>query len=156
MNTDERAERARNNFQSGFNCPQSVVHAFDDVLVANGIDPDTALRLASPFGGGMGRLREVCGAVTGMFMLLGLLEGFSDPEEYDGKAALYEDAQRLAEEFRRRQGSILCRDLLGLSEGPSESAPEHRTQAYYESRPCAELCACAASLVADMAQEKGL
>lgn len=156
MNTDERVDRARNNFQSGYNCPQSVVHAFDDVLEANGIDPDTALRLASPFGGGMGRLREVCGAVTGMFMLLGLLEGFSDPEEYDGKADLYEDAQRLAEEFRRRQGSILCRDLLGLSEGPSESAPERRTQAYYESRPCAELCACAAGLVADMAQEKGL
>ena len=156
MDTDERAERARENFRSGYNCPQSVVHAFDDVLEANGVDPDVALRLASPFGGGMGRLREVCGAVTGMFMLLGLMEGFSDPEEYDGKAALYEDAQRLAEEFRRQQGSILCRDLLGLSEGPSESAPERRTQAYYESRPCAELCACAAKLVAEKAcQKKG-
>lgn len=154
MDADERAERARNNFRTGYNCPQSVVHAFDDVLEANGVDPDTALRLASPFGGGMGRLREVCGAVTGMFMLLGLLEGFSDPEEYDGKAALYEDAQRLAEEFRRRQGSILCRDLLGLSDGPSDAAPERRTESYYESRPCAELCACAASLVAGLTQEK--
>ena len=153
MDTDGRATRARNNFRAGYNCPQSVVHAFDDVLEANGIDPDTALRLASPFGGGMGRLREVCGAVTGMFMLLGLLEGFSDPEEYDGKAALYEDAQRLAEEFRKRQGSILCRDLLDLSEGPSDAAPERRTQAYYESRPCAELCACAASLVENMRQK---
>ena len=150
MDADERAERARNNFLAGYNCPQSVIHAFDDVLEANGIDPDTALRLASTFGGGMGRLREVCGAVTGMFMILGLLEGFSDPGEYDGKAALYEDAQQLAGEFRKRQGSILCKDLLGLSDGPSESAPERRTQAYYESRPCAELCACAASLVENM------
>ena len=153
MDADERAKRAMDNFREGYNCPQSVVHAFDDVLEANGIDPDTALRLASPFGGGMGRLREVCGAVTGMFMLLGLLEGFSDPEEYDGKAALYEDAQRLAEEFRRQQGSILCRDLLGLSDGPSESAPERRTEAYYESRPCAELCAYAARLVEEMRRE---
>ena len=155
MDEVNRAERARNNFRAGYNCPQSVVHAFDDVLEANGIDPDTALRLVSPFGGGMGRLREVCGAVTGMFALLGLLEGFSDPEEYDGKAALYEDAQRLAEEFRSMQGSILCRDLLGLSDGPSESSPERRTQAYYESRPCAELCACAASLVEDLRQKAG-
>lgn len=149
MDAKKREARARDNFLKGYNCPQSVVHAFDDVLEEHGMDSGSVLRLASTFGGGMGRLREVCGAVSGMFMILGVQEGYDDPDEYDGKAALYEDAQRLAERFRAEQGSILCRELLGLGEGSSESVPEHRTESYYANRPCSELCACAARLLAE-------
>lgn len=152
MLAEERAELARKNFLAGYNCPQSVVHAFDDVLLENGIDPSTALRLASPFGGGMGRMREVCGAVSGMLMIIGLLEGYNDSEAYDAKADLYAHIQELASAFREEHGTILCRDLLGLAEGTSASAPEKRTQAYYHNRPCAEFCATAARLVGELVE----
>ena len=153
MTGEERAERARNNFLAGYNCPQSVLHAFDDVLEEHGIEPSVALRLASPFGGGMGRMREVCGAVSAMLMIIGLTEGYDDPEVYDAKADLYARVQELAGAFRDENGSILCRELLGLGEGTSESAPEQRTQAYYESRPCAELCATAARIAGEYVQQ---
>lgn len=149
MLAEQRAERARQCFLAGHNCPQSVVNAFDDVLEDNGIDLATAVRLASPFGGGMGRMREVCGAVSGMLMILGLLEGYDDPAADDAKARLYERVQELADEFRAENGSILCRELLGLSEGPSEPTPSARTEAYYHSRPCAEYVASAARILAE-------
>ena len=149
MQAEERASRARQNFESGCNCPQSVVGAFDDVVARQGMDPEVALRLASPFGGGMGRLREVCGAVSGSLMVLGLVEGYSDPTIYDGKARLYEQVQELAARFREENGSILCRELLGLEEGPSSARPEERTESYYAARPCAELCASAARILSE-------
>lgn len=147
MEAVDRARCARENFMSGCNCPQSVVRAFDDVLVARGIDPATASRLASPFGGGMGRMREVCGAVSGMLMILGLVEGYDDPSDYDAKSELYARVQQLAQEFKAQNGSILCRELLGLENGPDKPLPEQRTEAYYDSRPCAELCASAAQIL---------
>lgn len=149
MDANERAERARENFLSGCNCPQSVVGAFADVLEKNGIDVEVATKLASPFGGGMGRMREVCGAVSGMLMILGLEEGYNDPSDDEAKARLYERVQELAGEFKAQNGSILCRELLGLAEGPDAPKPEARTQAYYHNRPCAEYCASAAQILAE-------
>lgn len=150
MSAEEREARARENFLAGHNCPQSVVHAFDDVLEENGIDPVVALRLASPFGGGMGRMREVCGAVSGMLMILGLVDGYDDPTEDDKKAELYAHVQQLADGFRAEHGTILCRELLRLQkEGADAPTPEKRTEAYYHARPCAEFCATAARLVGE-------
>lgn len=149
MTAQQRAAQAQKNFLDGYNCPQSVVHAFDDVLQKNGIDVEAALRLASPFGGGMGRMREVCGAVSGMFMILGLLEGYSDPAAFDAKADLYATAQELAAAFREEHGTILCRELLGLQKGPDAPTPERRTAAYYADRPCAAYCETAARVLAE-------
>ena len=141
MDAAEREELARRNFTAGYNCAQSVVRAFDDVFEEHGVDPETAALLASPLGGGMGRMREVCGAVSGMLLVLGLAEGYNDPEAFDAKKELYEKAQALAGAFKDENGSIICRELLGLDAGPSEATPEKRTESYYGSRPCAELVA---------------
>ena len=152
MDAMERAERARRSFLEGYNCAQSVVRSFDDVLEERGIDLETALRMASPFGGGMGRLREVCGTVSGMMLVLGLVEGYDDPSAYEAKKELYREVQDLAGTFREENGSIVCRELLGLGAGPSRPAPERRTDAYYRKRPCPELCASAARILADHLQ----
>lgn len=149
MDAVERGELARQNFLKGYNCAQSVVRAFDDVLEARGVDPQVAARMASPFGGGMGRLREVCGTVSGMLLVLGLVEGYDDPKAYEAKKELYQEVQDLAGSFREENGSLVCRELLGLGSGPSEPVPERRTDAYYKKRPCPELCACAARILAD-------
>lgn len=147
MAVQDHAERARELFESGCNCPQSVVLAFADVLEQEGLEPTTVARLASPFGGGMGRLREVCGAMSGMLMVLGLLEGYDDPQAYDAKKELYATVQELAGKFKGENGSYLCRELLGLEEGPDVSVPEVRTEAYYERRPCADIVAAAAGIL---------
>lgn len=142
-----RAEKARQNFLAGYNCSQSVVLAFDDVLAEQGLDPTLAVRLASPFGGGMGRMREVCGAVSGMLFVLGAVEGYDDPKARAAKTKLYQTVQRLAGAYRDEHGSIVCRELLGLSSGPSDPTPERRTEQYYRKRPCMELCASAAAIL---------
>ncbi len=149
MNAEERAERARENFFEGYNCAQSVALAFDDVFAEKGIDRETLAHLASPFGGGMGRLREVCGAVSASLMLLGVLEGYDDPQTFDAKKELYEKVQGLANDYREETGSIICRELLGLGEGADVPVPERRSQGYYERRPCSELCATAARIAAE-------
>lgn len=149
MDATERAERARSNFLQGYNCSQSVVLAFDDVLAEQGLDARTALRLASPFGGGMGRMREVCGSVSGMLMVLGLAEGYDDAKAFKAKKELYGSVQGLAARFREENGSIVCRELLGLPKGPSDPTPERRSEGYYRKRPCQELCACAAAILAE-------
>ena len=149
MEAMEREARARNNFLDGCNCPQSVVRAFDDVLREHGIDPEVAMRLASPFGGGMGRMREVCGAVSGMLMVLGLVEGYDDPADDVAKAELYAHVQELAGQFRQEHGTIICRELLARGEGPDDPTPAARTAAYYHERPCAEFCATAARVLGE-------
>ncbi len=134
---------AKELFLNGYNCAQAVFVAFCD---ETGIAPETAKRISSSFGGGMGRLREVCGAVSGMFMAAGALYGENslDPE---GKKEHYERIRHLAEGFRRINGSIICRELLGLAPGESGGDPAARTREYYEKRPCAELVADAARLL---------
>ncbi len=138
------AQKAMKLFKEGYNCSQSVFLAFEDL---HGIDRKKALMLSSSFGGGMGRLREVCGAVSGMFMVAGCLYGYSDPDDYEGKKAHYERIQLLAKEFEERNGSIVCRKLLGLGEGKDIPSPEKRTDAYYKKRPCGELVGMAAAIM---------
>lgn len=131
-------------FKDGCNCSQAVFLAFEDKY---GIDRKTALMLSSSFGGGMGRLREVCGCVSGMFMVAGVLYGYDNVKDYDAKKIHYERIQFLAKEFETRNGSIVCRQLLGLTEGKDVPAPEKRTESYYQKRPCAELVGIAAAIM---------
>ena len=144
-------EKAKNFFLQGYNCSQAVLLAFCDEL---GLDQDTALRLSSSFGGGMGRLREVCGAVSGMFMVIGLRFASDNPNDTEAKALHYKRIQALAQTFKAENSSIICRDLLGLSQkGASNPVPEERTAEYYKKRPCKELVEFAALITAQYIAE---
>lgn len=143
-------KKAMDLFKEGYNCSQSVFLAFADKYE---MDEKTALRLSSSFGGGMGRLREVCGAVSGMFMVAGMLYGYENADDYEGKKAHYERIQYLAKEFEKENGSIICRHLLGLNEGKDNPTPEKRSDTYYKKRPCAELVGSAAEIMAHYIKE---
>ena len=127
------SEKACEYFRQGYNCAQSTLLAFSDVI---GFSEETTLKLASSFGGGMGRLREVCGAVSAMFMIAGLLKGYTSPNDDEIKALHYELIQKLAEEFKSQTGSYICRDILGLEQEKDVPIPSKRTEEYYEERPC--------------------
>ena len=144
------AERAGELFLQGYNCAQSVFLAFSDEL---GLDRSAAARMASSFGAGMGRLREVCGAVSAMFLIAGIAAGYDDPADTDAKAAHYRRIQALATQFRQRHGTLICRELLGLPDGPDDPAPSPRTAAYYASRPCGQCIADAAEITARFVAE---
>jgi C_GCAxxG_C_C family probable redox protein len=146
---ENHSELTKELFIKGYNCSQSVFAAFCD---ETGMDLETALKLSSSFGGGMGRLREVCGAVTGIFMVVGMVYGYSDPEDSEAKAEHYELIQTLAAKFREENGSIICRELLELPEGPDSPVPEERTEAYYARRPCSELVEHAAEILEEYIQ----
>lgn len=139
-----RREKAMALFEQGYNCAQSVFLAFADL---HGLDEKTAAALSSSFGGGMGRLREVCGAVSGMFMTIGMLYGYDDPKAVAEKAELYARVQELAADFERENHSIVCRELLGLTVKKEAPKPEARTAEYYKKRPCKELVGDAAELL---------
>lgn len=129
-----KAREAMDLFRQGYNCAQAVLVAFCKDL---GLDEQQALMLSSSFGGGIGRMREVCGAVSGMAMVAGLARGYTDPRASSEKAAHYERIQKLANKFREKNGSIICRELLGLTRpGPDSPVPEERTTDYYKKRPC--------------------
>lgn len=140
----ERKDRAMKYFEKGYNCAQSVFLAFGDL---HGMDERMAARFASSFGGGMGRLREVCGTVTGMFLVAGILYGYEDPKAGKEKTEHYKRIQELAAEFEEQNGSIVCRELLGLTVKREEPVPEERTEAYYKKRPCKELVGQAAQIM---------
>lgn len=140
-----RKERAMQNFLMGYNCTQSILLAFEDVLPEE--SREEIIRMSSAFGGGMGRLREVCGSVSGMFLVAGLLYGYSGPETGERKAELYSKIQQLAHEFEEQNGSIVCRELLGLSVKEQEPVPEARTKEYYKKRPCKELIGMSAEIL---------
>ena len=142
-----REEKALQAFTDGANCAQAVVIAYADAL---GIDEKTAARLGSSFGGGIGRLREVCGAVSGMMMVYGLLKGYDDLKDSAAKKAHYANVQALAAKFREENGSIVCRELLKGVETTSGGVPEPRTEEYYKKRPCPALAACAAGILDEM------
>lgn len=144
-------ERAVSLFNEGYNCAQAVFAAFCDETM---MDFDTAVKLSSSFGGGMGRLREVCGAVSGMFMAAGLLYGYNDPKDTEAKKQHYTLIQKLAAKFKEKNGSIVCRELLGLDHKHDGPAPEARTVAYYKKRPCAEYVRCAAEILDELIAEK--
>lgn len=138
---------AEENFRRGCNCAQSVLLAFSDIT---GLEEETALRLSSSFGGGLGRLREVCGAVSGAAMVLGLVKGYSAPDDREAKKAHYRLIQDFADRFRQYNGSIICRELLQGVETVKGKEPEERTQAYYQKRPCPRLCRQAAQILDEM------
>lgn len=140
-----RADKAKQYFLNGYNCAQAVAMAFADLM---DMDEYTAARLTSGFGGGVGRMREVCGSVSGMAFVMSSLYGYGDAAETENKKQLYGEIQQLAEEFRAQNGSIVCRELLGLShKGPDSPVPEPRTAQYYQKRPCHELVRCSADIL---------
>ena len=139
-----RREIAMENFLKGYNCSQSIVLAFKDMLP---IDEELLSKMASSFGGGMGRLREVCGSVSGMFMVAGFLYGYDGPETGQVKADHYARIQELARRFEEKHGSIVCREMLGLSVRHDVPTPEARTKEYYKKRPCAEIIGDAAEIL---------
>lgn len=179
---DEAHERAKNNFLSGLNCTQSVVEVFAEEL---GVDKDLIVPLVLPFGGGVCRMREMCGTVSGMMFCLGMkMKQNADknaataeqimltgqlPDYKLKKDETYAEGQKLAQEFRKVNGSIICRELLGLvpmgtsealmKEGKADShkadspVSEERTPDYYKKRPCAELCGVAAEIFAKWLQD---
>ena len=138
-----RADKAEELFRSGYNCSQSVFAAFADVA---GMSVEDAAQLASPFGAGFGKMREVCGAVSGMTMVMGKVAGYSDPGDYEGKKVLYALIQRMCAEFEAAEGSLICRELLGLEKGEDIGEPAVRTEEYYRSRPCIGACRTAAEI----------
>ena len=144
----ERCEKAAGLFLEGYNCAQAVAVAFSDVT---GLSPDFSAKMASSFGGGLGRLREVCGAVSGMAMVLGLLYGYDGPETGEEKMAHYRRVQELAAKFREENGSIVCRDIL--KNPPSDPAPSPRTAEYYAQRPCARMVYTAAKILEEYIEE---
>lgn len=121
-------------FNEGYNCAQAVMVAFCDLT---GLQKDFAARIASPYGGGMGRMRQVCGAVSGMLMVTGLLYGYEDPKDTEGKRALYKLEQDLAGQFKAQTGSIICGELLKNPD--TDPNPSPRTEEYYKLRPCARM-----------------
>lgn len=136
---ESRAQRAQDLFKQGFNCAQAVFAACADLY---GIEDEAlALRLSASFGGGMGRMRMVCGAASGVFMLAGLHNGSATPHDNTGKMANYALVQQLAGDFKAQYGSLICAELLGLAPKPQDPKPEERTQQYYEKRPCSEMVA---------------
>lgn len=145
-----RREMAMANFMKGYNCSQSIVLAFSDML---DIDEKSLLKIASSFGGGMGRLREVCGSVSGMFMVAGLLYGYDGPETGQVKADHYARIQELAHRFEEQHGSIVCRELLGLNVRHDVPVPEARTTEYYKKRPCPEIIGDAAEILDQFIKE---
>ncbi len=146
------AELAKKNFESGCNCAQAVLLAFSD---KTGLDDATAMKLAASFGGGMGKLREVCGAVSAMFMAAGMIYADDHIPTLEAKADHYKKIQTLAARFKEENGSYICRELLEGVPVSKENAPEERTEQYYKKRPCGELCAIAAQILDDyLAQEQ--
>ena len=135
-------------FLKGYNCAQAVAVAFCDVT---GLDETLSARLSSSFGGGLGRLREVCGAVSGMAMVAGALYGYEDPQDDAAKKAHYERIQQLAGQFRNQMGTIICRELL--ENPPSDPTPSPRTAEYYADRPCARFVMVAAEILDDYIQK---
>jgi C_GCAxxG_C_C family probable redox protein len=138
-------------FLGGYNCAQAVVVAFCDVT---GLEPDFAARMASSFGGGMGRMREVCGAVSGMLMVAGLLYGYETPGDDVSKKEHYVRVQYLAGKFREQVGSIICREIL--KNPPSDPNPTPRTAEFYQKRPCARMVLLAGQILDEYIKENPL
>ena len=146
----DHRELAAELFLSDCNCAQAVLEAFGDVT---GLEKSLAAKLASSFGGGMGRMREVCGAVSGMTLAASALRGYSDPQAGPAKTDTYAMIQALAGRFRAQNGSIICRELLGLARPEGTPQAEARTPEYYKKRPCPELVAMAAEILEEWLAE---
>lgn len=143
----EKAEKAKELFKQGYNCSQAVLGVFCEEL---GLDFDTAIKISSSFGGGMGRMREVCGTVSGMFMAAGLAFSTKD----NNKAEQYKIVQELAKRFKDKNGSIICRELLEGIESSTSPTPSERTESYYKKRPCVELVGDSVEIFEEFLKEK--
>ena len=144
INAEERAARAKEYFNQGYNCAQSVALAFADIT---DLDEEMVAKITASFGGGLGRLREVCGAVSGMAFLASFISPCPSADNAEAKKANYALVQEFAEQFRQQNGSIVCRSLLGLDRPKDEPTPSPRTAEYYKKRPCSEYVYDAALIV---------
>lgn len=146
----QRAEKAKELFLQGYNCSQAVLGAFCEDI---GLEFETAIKLSSSFGGGMGQLREVCGAVSALFMIAGFQKGYTSPTDKEAKTEHYKRIQALAKQFSEKRGSIICRDLLTMK--PTGTVEHHdRDEKYYGSRPCLALVEEAALLAEQFLDEQ--
>lgn len=136
------AEKAKELFQQGYNCSQAIAVAFADLTQ---IPVEASARMASSFGGGLGRMREICGAVSGMCLVAGILYGYDDPEDGSAKKEHYARVQEMAGAFRAETGSIICRELL--TNPKSDPNPTPRTEEFYQKRPCADCVYLAAEIL---------
>lgn len=143
----KRGEKAKALFLQGYNCTQAVVGAFGDLLSE---DEQTLYRAADGFGGGMGRLRLTCGAVSGMAMLAGLRYSSGKPGDLDNRTQVYTAVQKMAALFEEKYGSVVCRELLGAAAATNDPRPEARTAEYYRKRPCPEMIAQCADIAAEV------
>ncbi|MCI8950643.1 MAG: C_GCAxxG_C_C family protein [Lachnospiraceae bacterium] len=141
---ESRAERAVGLFLSGYNCCQSVFAAYSEAF---GMDREMALKVSCSMGGGIGRMREVCGAVSGMAMIAGLACGNTDPGNQEAKTKNYETVRQMADQFKKAHKTIICREILGLLEAEESAAPSERTESYYRERPCARMVETAARII---------
>lgn len=151
---EQRVERAVENFMAGYGCCQSVVAAFADLY---GLDDVLAKKIAAGFGGGVGRLRMMCGAVSGIVMLVGLDCGQTEGSDREGKSACYKVVQQLLARSEQENGSLICAEILGLK-GHEKAASSYeaspRTAEYYKTRPCAAKVESAARIFADYLWQK--
>lgn len=156
MGISEREELASGNFLKGYNCCQAVLLTFRDLI---GLDDDSILKIASGMGGGMARMREVCGCVTAMGILAGFMSPAVNPGNMDERTANYSLVQQLAAKFREKNGSIICRELLKMgakTDSVENPRPSDRTEQYYKKRPCGRLCGDAARIVAQYIEENNI
>lgn len=154
IDIEERVTRAVGYFKSGYNCAQAVVMAYDDIM---DLSVEALAKIAAPFGGGMGRMREVCGTVSGMTFIAGAILPAINPQNLEERKANYALVQHFAQRFRQENGDIVCRRLLGLepmAERSETPMPSQRTEEYYRKRPCAEYVASAARIVAEYLAER--
>lgn len=146
---EARVQRAVDNFMQGYGCCQSVVAAFSDLY---NLDDTMAKRIAAGFGGGVGRMRMMCGAVSGIVILAGLDRGQIDGADRKGKSMCYKVVQELLDEFKVQNGSVVCAELLGLKgheKAQSSYVASPRTAEYYKTRPCAAKVESAARIFAE-------
>lgn len=148
---ENHAERAARLFREGCNCAQAVFLAYSDLT---GMDRDTAIKVSASFGGGVGRLREICGAVSGAAMALGMICAPLDPNDQDAKAEHYRRVQAVAEKFRAKHETLICRELLDDKAG-SGHVPEKRTETYYKVRPCEQFVYDSAAALEEVLKELG-
>ena len=152
---EARVNRAVDYFMQGYGCCQSVVAAFADIY---GLDEKQALKIAAGFGGGVGKMRMMCGAVSGLVMLIGLEEGQTEGADNEGKSHCYKIVQQLLEESKQQNGSIICAEILGLKgyeKAANSYVASERTAEYYKKRPCAAKVESAARIFADYLEKKG-
>ncbi len=139
-----KGELAKEYFEKGYNCAQSVALAFKDEM---GLDETTVAKLASSFGGGVARMREICGAVSGGAFVIGMLKGYSDPKATVEKTEHYKRVREFIANFQEECGSHICSELLQGVQHTDGAVPEKRTEEYYKKRPCGELCLISANFV---------